>query len=293
MAYLKRLIIPIALLLGMFLTALLLQPERNSVTVHFQGLEQETYYVTLLSDVAVSGPWGVGSEAGDTVEPASRWAWERFSGFQDPDGYYFLGYLTEPALEQETFFWRYCPPTTYKILVYFPEYDTFACSDSYHSYAFDSIYTVEAPHFNPGTGSESLPLSVHRSYPVNRDGWAAAARAALMLAADLVVALLVGYRARKQLILVAGTSFVLHMVQNFLLIYAYMQAGRWAFLGLYFCYGAIVFLAEGAVYGKNLLILSSGEKAQLSPWGFAATGSLIACVLGILATGWIQPGIFW
>ncbi len=217
----------------MFLTALLIQPERNSVTVHFQ------------------------------------------------------------ALEQETFFWRYCPPTTYKILVYFPEYETFACSEVYHSYAFDSIYTVEAPHFDSGSGSEPLPLTVRRSNPVNRDGWAAAARVTLMQASDLAVALLVGFRAKKQLVLVFGTSFVLHMVQNFLLNYAYMQAGRWAFLGLYFCYGVIVFFAEGAVYGKSLLLLGSEEKTQLPPWGFAAAGSLAACVLGILATGWLQPGIFW
>lgn len=293
MKHIKHFVVPVILLVLMLLTALLIQPERNSVTVHFRGLEQQTYYVTLLSDVASTDAWGVGSDPGDTMEPASRRAWEKFSGFQDPDQYFFLGYLTQPALEQETFSWHYCPPTTYKILVYFPEYDTFACSDSYHSYAFDSIYTVEVPQWNSEAGSEASPLIVYRCYPFGCDGWAAAARVALMLAADLAIALLVGFRSRKQLMVVAGTGFVLHMVQNFLLVYAYMQAGRWAFLGLYFCYGVFVFLAEGAVYGKSLPLLGREEKALLSPWGFAATGSLAAFVLGILATGWIQPGIFW
>lgn len=58
MGYLKRLIAPVTLLLLMLLTAVLIQPERNSVTVHFRGLEQQTYYVTLLSDVASTGAWG-------------------------------------------------------------------------------------------------------------------------------------------------------------------------------------------------------------------------------------------
>lgn len=55
MKHIKHFVVPVILLVLMLLTALLIQPERNSVTVHFRGLEQQTYYVTLLSDVASTG----------------------------------------------------------------------------------------------------------------------------------------------------------------------------------------------------------------------------------------------
>ena len=47
--------------------------------------------------------------------------------------------------ETSQFTWGYYPPSKFKILLYFPEYDKFAVSEEvYERYAFDSYYNVDA-----------------------------------------------------------------------------------------------------------------------------------------------------
>lgn len=115
---------------------------KPSVSVEFRGLEGQTYYATLLSQTDSTGPWSHSDEYYDYYGDPD--VWEAFNGYEDPDGFYFIG-CYEDCSDDQTFSWTYYPPQVFKALVYFPESDTFAVTeDTYERYAFDSYFKVNA-----------------------------------------------------------------------------------------------------------------------------------------------------
>ena len=62
--------------------------------------------------------------------------------YEDADGFYFLQEWWD-CTESNALRWTYRPPSVYKILLYFPESDSFMVSPIYEQYAFDSYYTVD------------------------------------------------------------------------------------------------------------------------------------------------------
>ena len=121
---------------------------KPSIIINFNGLEGETYYVTLLSSTKTTGPY---SALNDNNKSYAHYQegdddyeiFQAFAKYQDSDSYYFLQYLQNSS-ETQTFSWTYYPPAEFKILIYFPETYSFIKSDSiYKRYAFDSYFTAE------------------------------------------------------------------------------------------------------------------------------------------------------
>ena len=124
---------------------------KPSASFTFTGMPDEDYYVTMLSRVDTYGPHRVhqpGSEIPGYVleqgedDPAYP-AWQKFVDYKDPDGYYFLEDLFEQCHGDDEAGWRYFPPERFKLLLYFPESDTFLCSTVTERYAFDSVYRLD------------------------------------------------------------------------------------------------------------------------------------------------------
>lgn len=63
---------------------------KPSVVVDFIGLEDEVYYVTLLSEDTSTGPWSLGNEYYEYMGDEA--AFEKFCEYEDVDGYYFPEY---------------------------------------------------------------------------------------------------------------------------------------------------------------------------------------------------------
>lgn len=66
---------------------------KPSVVVNFEGLEQESYSVTLLSDKDSTGPWSKSNEY--KTYYGNETIWEKFNTYPDPDGFYFLGCFSD------------------------------------------------------------------------------------------------------------------------------------------------------------------------------------------------------
>lgn len=124
---------------------------KPSASFTFTGMPDEDYYVTMLAEVDAYGPHRVhqpGSEIPGYVleqgeqDPAYP-AWQKFVDYKDPDGYYFLEDLFEQCHGDDEAGWRYFPPERFKLLLYFPESDTFLCSPVTARYAFDSVYRLD------------------------------------------------------------------------------------------------------------------------------------------------------
>lgn len=155
---------------------------KPSASFTFTGMPDEDYYVTMLAEVDAYGPHRVhqpGSEIPGYVleqgeqDPAYP-AWQKFVDYKDPDGYYFLEDLFEQCHGDDEAGWRYFPPERFKLLLYFPESDTFLCSPVTARYAFDSIYRLDLGGKSPAeiaaltlTGPDGDPIPS----PAGRSPW--------------------------------------------------------------------------------------------------------------------------
>ena len=125
---------------------------KPSVRVNFENMGEELCYGTLLSKNKSTGPssaWD-GNEEHIYNYDLDIEIWRKFVEYKDSDGYYFLQEGWKVS-ETKQIAWTYYPPQSFKILLYFPEYDTFAVSGIYERYAFDTYYTVDMDGFEIGS----------------------------------------------------------------------------------------------------------------------------------------------
>ena len=146
---------------------------KPSASFSFTGMPDADYYVTMLSRVDTYGPHRVHQPGGEIPgyvleqgeqDPAYP-AWQKFVDYKDPDGYYFLEDLFEQCHGDDEAGWHYFPPEQFKLLLYFPESDTFLCSTVTERYAFDSVYRLDLGGKSPAeiaaltlTGPNGDPL---------------------------------------------------------------------------------------------------------------------------------------
>lgn len=139
-------IIPVVLILSIVFsfTAFADTGPKPSVVIDLVGLDGRECYGTLLSEDESYGPnraWREGEEMYAYHEDDPE-IWRKFVDYKDTDGYYFLQQFWN-CTEANGFKWGYYPPDPFKLLLYFPETDTFAVTPVYEQYAFDSYYTVD------------------------------------------------------------------------------------------------------------------------------------------------------
>lgn len=164
---------------------------KPSVVINFKGLENEKYYVTLLSQKSSTGPYS----AYDKEKANSRYRdgdeeyeiWLKFVSYQDKSRYHFLQYFKDCS-ETSQFSWGYYPPYKFKILIYFPEYDKFIVSGIYEKYAFDSYYEVNME----GLSIQSVTQieNVKKNYDYKWELISLVIRIVATIAIEVVVALL-------------------------------------------------------------------------------------------------------
>lgn len=229
---------------------------KPSVRIHFENMGDELCYGTLLSKTKTTGPasvWdGIEYHAKHNENKSYSYAafdyetWKVFAEYQDEDGYYFLqeGWKVSETKKIE---WTYYPPQSFKILLYYPETQTFAVSGIYERYAFDTYYTVDMDgvHINEVRCEEAngTPegLEASRSYDYSQELISLAVRIVLTILIEMIIALLFGYRHKKQLLFLAGVNGGTQIVLNVLLNIINYKGGQLAFV-LFMCFWRLLCL---------------------------------------------------
>lgn len=263
---------------------------KPSVVVNFKELEQESYYVTLLSDKDSTGPWSKRSEYRESL--GSEEVWEKFNDYPDTDGLYFLGYFKDCS-DTDTFKWTYYPPSTFKILIYFPDYERFIVSaDTYERYAFDSYYTVDATNLDiQSVTASGEEMSVERTYDFTWEIISLLCRILVTIAVELGVAWLFVFRTKKQMMVIGLTNVATQTILNVLLNIINYNQGQLAFIFNYICMELVVFVIEGAIYAELLCRYEARPERKIHPWLYAFTANILSFAVGMLIARWI-PGIF-
>lgn len=260
---------------------------KPSVVINFTGLEDESYYVTLLSEADSTGPWSFGNDYYDYLGEES--VFQKFSEYEDEDGYYFLSFMEECS-ENDSFQWTYYPPNKFKILIYFPEYDLFLKSENiYERYAFDSYFTVDVPETDHA--EISVTIAAKQSYDFTMEIVSLVVRIILTIAVEILIALLFGYRDKKSLSVIAVTNLFTQIILNVLLNMINYQSGQYAFVFHYIWMEIVVFAIEAVIYSKFTEKVNVKTNKRMHPGWYAATANIASFAVGL----WISkiiPGIF-
>lgn len=282
---------------------------KPSVQIKFTGIEGETYYGTLLAKEEATGPAYVwdGTEEGANYLDGEYEIWKKFLEYEDKDGYHFLQWTWECS-ETNELNWTYYPPNKFKILLYFPEDDTFyVSSDAYERYAFDSYYTVdlsgtnrnkivaeedsERNNANVVESDDRNNIVAKESYDYTWESVSLVARIVITILLELAIALLFGYREKKVLSFFAVVNVITQVVLNIALNIINYRSGAMAFVISYILLEMVVFTIEAIVY--KILIPRVSEKQQKG--GKVIWYALVANVVSFVAGFWLAqriPGIF-
>lgn len=230
---------------------------KPSVTVTFD----QKCYATLLSKESRWGPYVSGNVSKDEIG-------KKFESYLDPDGFYFLQEWWDCTADN-SFTWSYYPPNPFKILVYFPETDTFASSEILERYAFESYFQCS---FSDGG------MRVRSNYDYKTGITGLLVRAVLTVILELAVALLFGYRSKRSLAIFAVVNVITQFALYISLYLATYWRGPWAY-GFWFVVGELLVLAAEAI-AYTLLV----EKRSRVRW-YALAANALSCCAGLFLSG--------
>ena len=278
---------------------------KASVRIRFENMGDELCYGTLLSKRKSTGPesaWDGTEENARTSEnfPYSdyldRNIWEAFVNYKDPDGYYFLQ-VGWKVSETGEIAWTYYPPSSFKILLYYPETKTFVSSGICERYAFDTYYTVDMDGVNIGsveydeTHSTNERIDAWRSYNYRQELWSLAARIVLTILIEMLVALLFGFRKKKQLLILALVNVITQIALNVALNLINYSSGPLAFAVFYVILEIAVFAIEAILYCTVLKKVSEAKKKNWYYIIYSLVANSVSFGAGFFLAR-ILPGIF-
>ena len=263
---------------------------KPSVVIDFIGLEGETYYAALISSVASYGP---NSAIDDDHPERDRYKeddelyeiFRKFAEYVDDDGYFFLQYFKDCS-QIHQFDWTYYPPEDFKVLLYFPQTDSFIVSNSnYERYAFDSYFTAEVKVQESADSAAQLVLT--KSYNYTGEITSLIIRILLTIGVELIIALLFGFRCKKQFQFIAIVNTSTQVILNIALNLISYYAGAQAFIFYYFVLEFGIFIIEAIAYK----MLMKNEVPTSRIWLYSLTANAASFALGVNLASWI-PNIF-
>ncbi|MDE6579976.1 MAG: hypothetical protein K2K41_05535 [Ruminiclostridium sp.] len=171
-----------------------------------------------------------------------------FFNYKDADGFYYLHNYSRTDVSKE-FDWGYYPPSTFKILLYYPATNTFAVSGISEQYAFTSFYTVDMRDIQ--VGADNQALMAERTYSSFFVVFAFIMRVLITLVIEVAIALPFGFKRKKQLVAIIIINIITQLLLNLILYKVMVDMGIW-FIFLYIPLELLIFIIEAIIYAFAL-----------------------------------------
>lgn len=261
---------------------------KPSITVTPEGFGEDACYLTLLSQTETTGPWSkqesfAASKDSYGDPEADEAIWTAFNDYQDAESFFFLGCYGEVTGGQ-VFCWSYYPPDTFKVLAYFPDSGTFAVGPATEREEFSARYTV-----SPSETGETLLIEKARNQEAENKSFVG--RLVLTLALELAVAVVFGFRAKRQIITIVCMNLITQVGLNQAITHLFpVVSSRWYWPGL-LVLEVLIFLVEGAVYARLLPRWKKDPAAVCHPWKYALAANVASFGVGLILARLI-PGMF-
>ena len=278
---------------------------KASVVIDFDGIGiyGETYYVTLLSSVDSTGPYsalsfhqkrspGIADEEWYFGDEKDYPIYLKFLEYQDDDGYYFLRYFQNCSATNR-FIWGYHPPSNFKILLYFPEKESYMVSaQSYERYAFDSYFAASInDEVQTGTYYKR-GMEVIKSYDYSGEIISLVARIILTVIIELIVAIFFAFRGKKELLFILAVNAATQIILNTALNLINFHYGQMIFVFAYLLLELLVFIFEAVIY--TVFLRKFSNESSVTKWK-PAIYALVANTASFIVGLWLAniiPGIF-
>lgn len=249
-----------------------------TVLIGLENAGQETCYATLLSQEDTSGPWVETDDFSQVYQAeesgqADQTIWKAFNDYQDPDGFHFLGFF-QNCTQSKTFLWNYCPPETFKLLLYYPDSGTFLVSDqTYSRYAYDSYYTATV------SGDQ---VTLTQTATLTSEVLSLVIRTVLMVAVALLIAR-VFHLGGKQLSFLAGVHGGITLVLNLFLALVNYRSGSSLFLMDAILLTIVVVMVEWKIFTPALPKRAEDPEAPCPVRKFTLIANVVGAVVNIVA----------
>lgn len=293
---------------------------KPSAAFTFTGMPDEDYYVTMLAEVDHYGPHRIYQEGDDLPyvleagrdDPAYP-AWQKFVDYKDADGYYFLDDLFEQCHGDDEASWHYFPPERFKLLLYFPESDTFLCSTVTERYAFDSVYRLDLGGKSPAEiaaltltdpNGDPLPsgrddetaigeVTLDKSDGTHQQIIGFFGRLGITLIIELALAWGWKYRKGSQLLFIGIVNLITQCLLNVaLLCWGAQETSRGFIIFWYVLLELAVTGIEAGVYAFLLPHIDHKEEAVRHNAAIYAIAANVLSFLGGLALSEVFPFLF-
>lgn len=244
------------------------------ITTHGDG---RTVYITLLSDEEHYGP----NRAVTPEEAAEDWfspetsqeyreAWYAFLN-HGVEGWYWWG-----TVDQNDLSWGYYPPERFKLALYFPDTDALLISsETYERYAFESDYVLYLNDLD-STVSATVSMNLRKTVDWTEEIAGLLFRAAATILIELLLALLWGYRDKRQILIVILVNLITQLALNGLLWFWYTFGGFLTAMLRLIQAEVLVVIVESVLYG----ILLSNGKGRWKAVLYAVAANLLSVTLG-------------
>ena len=280
---------------------------KPSVRITFENLGTEECWGTLLSSKPSTGPssaWnGNEEDAQHNENPNGYYSyqkfgydiWKAFVDYDEKDDYYFLQEAWQ-INETKELAWTYYPPNEFKILLYFPETGEYAVSGVYERYAFDSYFTVNmdgvklSVDYNEELSSDDR-LNAYKSYNYGVEIGSLVARILITIIIEMGIALLFGYREKKQLLLLVGVNSGTQIILNVLLNIINYNSGEMVFVVFYVLFELVVFAIEAILFYHLLNKISIKQKPKWLAVVYALVANAVSFGAGMMIAECL-PGMF-
>lgn len=280
---------------------------KPSVRITFENLGTEECWGTRLSSKPSTGPssaWnGNEEDAQHNENPNGYYSyqkfgydiWKAFVDYDEKDDYYFLQEAWQ-INETKELAWTYYPPNEFKILLYFPETGEYAVSGVYERYAFDSYFTVNmdgvklSVDYNEELSSDDR-LNAYKSYNYGVEIGSLVARILITIIIEMGIALLFGYREKKQLLLLVGVNSGTQIILNVLLNIINYNSGEMVFVVFYVLFELVVFAIEAILFYHLLNKISIKQKPKWLAVVYALVANAVSFGAGMMIAECL-PGIF-
>lgn len=233
---------------------------KSSVTVYVNGVEDgREYYIALVEKLDEKY-----IHSKDEVE-------KKINEFVRADGYVISNSPVDKPYHKlsgrDSARWGYMPPQTFKILLYFPDNESFLVSDVQDKYAFAAYYYVEV-------NGDSLSVSKNggaKGIAVEVGGLLV--RIVLTVLIEIGVAFGFGYRNKRMLRVILITNIITQLLLNALIAYGDYVLGGLGSVVAYIFGEIVVFLAEAIVFSVKLPTIPEGGTVGRA-WLYAFVANL-------------------
>ena len=264
---------------------------KPSVVVEFENAGDQEYYVTLVAKEDKLGSPYSRVTAEDQPETDDIAIWNRLVAYEDPDGMVFAGNV-QKLTGDGAYVWGYYPPLEFRVLIYFPDTDSFVeSSEILEQYAFDSYYQMDFNDLPENRNDAVAAIPVTRKYNLLWQITAFLLRLAVTVAVECLLAVLFGFKGKRQMLLVLAVNCATQLAMNLLILDE--SVGLFVFYVLQYALIEVgVILAEGLVYCLALPKLATPEQNRnIHPIAFAFFGNVASFSLGFLLSNWF-PMLF-